>query len=248
MTRDEFTERSRAVLGAGVVEVMAAALRCSAARFKAPAPVVVAILELIEAAVAAGISRKDLPARWRGEGAAGGGDLRSRFTGLFAPRPVVRVLRDAIELTPDVLNRRLKASPETRQASELAAIAELLEAIRAASGVDAWPARWRERAEPHDGRAWQARAVAVLGPAAAARLAEVVDLTPDYIGRAFRGESDSHGRQMRPSGSLCAVIELLETLEREGVPRERWPERWQRPERRRHKGAAPESAAACAAE
>lgn len=248
MTREEVAERSRAALGADGVAVMAAALRCTSARFKSPAPVVVAVIELIDAALAAGIAREQLPPRWHGLPSRKRCDLRARFESLFAPRRPVRVLRSALGLTPDVINRRLVAHAETRQAAEFLAIVELLEAIRAAGGVDAWPARWRETEYPHDGRAWQARAVGVLGTAAGSRLAEAVDLTPDYIGRAFRGETDSHGRRARPSGALCAVIELLETLEAECIPRDRWPDRWQRPKRRRHIAAADLTAAIHAAE
>ena len=203
MTREEVAERSRAALGADGVAVMAAALRCTSARFKSPAPVVVAVIELIDAALAAGIAREQLPPRWHGLPSRKRCDLRARFESLFAPRRPVRVLRSALGLTPDVINRRLVAHAETRQAAEFLAIVELLEAIH---------------------------------------------LTPDYIGRAFRGETDSHGRRARPSGALCAVIELLETLEAECIPRDRWPDRWQRPKRRRHIAAADLTAAIHAAE
>lgn len=226
MTRLEITARSRTALGADAIAVMAAALRCTPQRFKSPSTVVVAIVELIEAAFAAGISRDELPPRWHGLPSRKRRDLRSRFASLFAPRRPVRAMRSAIGLTGDVINLRMKASPETRQGAEFLAIAELLEVIRTAAGVDAWPARWRERADAHDGRAWQARAVALLGPAAASRLATAVNMSPDYLCRAFRGERDSNGRLMRPSGALRAVIELLETLDRESVSRDRWPDRW----------------------
>jgi hypothetical protein len=52
---------------------------------------------------------------------------------------------------------------------------------------------------------------------------------------------------MRPSGSLCAVIELLETLEAEGIPRDRWPERWRRSKALRRNSAAVETAVTHAA-
>jgi hypothetical protein len=226
MTKLEIIARSRTALGSEAVAIMAAALRCTPQRFKYPSLTVIAILELIEAALAAGISRDELPPRWHGRVSRKRRDLRSRFASLFAPRLPVRAIRTAIGLTGDVINRRMKASPETRQGAEFLAIAELLEVICAAAGVDAWPTRWRERADAHDGRAWQARAVALLGPAAASRLAYAVNMSPDYICRAFRGERDSNGRLMRPSGALRAVIELLETLDREGVSRDRWPDRW----------------------
>lgn len=219
-------DRSRRLLGPDANRLLATALNCSQARFKSPSVTVVVIVELLEAAQAAGIAHEHLPARWRGETVEAVENLRARFAALFSPRPVVRTLRDAIGLTDDVLNRRLKASPETRQAAEFLAVAELLEIIAAAGGV--WPARWRERSDPHDGLAWKTRAMALLGPAAASRLGQAVDLTADYIGRAFRGERDSRGRRAHLSGSLCAVIELLETLEREGIPRECWPARWHR--------------------
>jgi hypothetical protein len=216
---------AEAVLGPDALDILADALKCSRARFNSPSPRAVAVVELLAAAAALGLSAEDLPARWRG-GRVPIADLRRSFVKLFAPRSPVPVLRRALGLSAKAVNARLKASSSSRQFAEFAALAELLRVVKSKAGVEAWPLRWKPPVHPDNARDLQARVVDVLGEYGTAHLAAAAGYTREYLSSVWRGDPSRRGNPVRPSESLTAIVELLEILDREGVSRDRWPDRW----------------------
>jgi len=235
------------VLGPDALDNLADALKCSRERFKSPSPRVIAVIELLTATAVLGLTAQDLPPRWTG-GRVRTGELRQQFVKIFAPRQPVQVLKSAIGLSADVINERFRADRDSRQFAELCAIAELLRIVKARGGVGAWPARWQPAVHPDNARDLQARLLAVLGPHGSSHMADAAGYSRDYLQQIWRGDASRRGHPVRPSVSLVAMIELIETLEREGVPCERWPERWQRPKAIHHDGAFDQTAAIHAAE
>lgn len=244
MGSEEIEERVRLLLGPDGVARMAVALRCHSSRIRSgTAGVVIAVLELIEAARLGGIAEYELPARWRGELPTDDpSKLRERLDTVLGTPHLLPILSIALALSRDAARYRLrglnvngKAMP--RGIAELAACLELLELLKSRSSP--FPARWHPpRPAIHDGREVQARIKAILGPEGSAVFAHATGLTREYLSRVWAGERDSKGWRMHPSEEMRAIVELLEVIEREAIPRERWPQRWT-PKRNamRHSGA-----------
>lgn len=234
--RDEVRQRLEAVLGPGAILTAARALDCSPGRFKYPGPAgaVVAVLEGLEALKASGLA---LPARWcDGTAAPPLGPQRATWADLLGPRHLTARLALAIDRTPESIQAAFRA-PASRPAIDLAVLAEILATLRAQGA--ALPKRWQEipahvTTRPRkprariDGDELRARLAEVLpGHSPARRLASALGTHGDAIGRYMTGQRDSHGRAARVPHAIAALVELLETLQSEGVPVERWPQRWQ---------------------
>lgn len=233
--RSDVRQRLEGVLGPGAVRTAAAALSCTSGRFAYAKPqgVVIAIVEALEALQAAGAA---LPARWcDGAAAPPCVPLREAWAAMIGPRHLTARLASAVDRTPDAVQAAFRA-PESRGAIDLAALAEILTMLREHGA--ALPKRWqqlppgvttrprmpRERVE---GAALRERLGQVLpSPSPARRLASALGTHGDAISRYMTGAPDSHGRAARVPHAIAAIVELLETLQREGVPVERWPERW----------------------
>jgi hypothetical protein len=195
---------------------------------------VLALVEGLEALQAVGLPR---PARWcDGAAAPPFGPVRKAWAALLGPHHLTARLALAVGRSPQSIQAAFRA-PTSRAAVDLAALAEILATLRV-HGV-ALPQRWagipervtirpRTPRERLGGPALRDRLAEVLpGQSPARRLASALGRHCDAIGRYFTGQRDSHGRAACVPHSIAAIVELLETLQREGVPVEHWPARWQ---------------------
>lgn len=235
-----FHARACFVLGDDWRDRFAQALQCSPARFNSPPqPLVEAVLELLEVALNDRIcADPDLPPRWHTSTVESEqDDLRVRFTKLLGGDRITTSVAAAAGLSVDTV-RFAWSRRSSRCASDLLAAVELLELLQARGATrDVWPSRWRSeitsRLSAKDspmlvsGNEVECRFREIFDASYTnARLGCAIDLSPEYLGRVWRGERDSQGRPARVQGYLVAVLELLETLKTESVPIERWPERW----------------------
>ncbi len=233
-----FKARAAAVLGPDFAACMAAALMCSLVRFnnpKGPQPAVAAIVELLELLAARGVAAEALPRRWR----AGAIESWANCTGpaviasleaSFGSAAALPRLSSALGVTMRTVTDRLYGGARSVRPSslaELAAIAELVELALDTGPEGELPRRWRAtlplpsmpRQCAH-GAEIEARARAVLGDAATARLARAVGRSERYLAELTR----DGGAKIQPG--IVALVELLEVLQAEGIPSERWPARW----------------------
>lgn len=220
--------RFEALLGRRGVAIAAAALKSTRPRFVwPPSDPLAAVLELLEI-VAHSHGLAGLPARWRGDvPELSGAQVKARFAVLFGtPRPAAIIGR-VIGKNPEPVSRALRDRLEPRAVAELAAIVEMLEVISASEdGRSAWPEKWRIALPRDDAAELRAQVTRLLGYDGASRLALGLDMSPGYVTRLLRGERDKQGAPLRIPDTVRAAVELLETLEREKIPRSRWPARW----------------------
>ncbi|MBS0233466.1 MAG: hypothetical protein JSR99_08260 [Proteobacteria bacterium] len=235
-----------AILGRDWKFDLARVLACTPQRFDHPIqPRVWAIIELRKCLLLHPSAQ--MPAIWNG-GSRDTTDvapnvLRKRYSNLFGARCLAPRLSHALELAQGTVAGAFEGR-SSRAEFDLLTIVEMLEALSdAGADLKDFPERWRainsaeelqrstRRAPPirecPDHREMKDRVSKALGGQnASARFARALEKSPDALSRLWRCEVDSNGRPARVQPYLVAIVELLETLQAEGVPPERWPERW----------------------
>ncbi len=244
--------RIKAILGPDGPQILASALQCTPQRFsyESPSSRLAAIIELLELAKERGISEAELPLRFQDTSElspVSPAELRARFSKLFGIQALSPRLAVVLGMSKAAVASAFHAQ-SIRALTDLAAILELLEVLHNPSfGAKSWPERWwqinsatemrrstrRSPRPPIDPSRMKARIERVLGGInPSARFSRALEKSPDSLARIWRSEVDSRGRAAKVQPALAIVVELLEALQREGVPVERWPERWQAPSRR----------------
>lgn len=235
---DEFCARAASVLGPRFAVRLGAALNSSPVRFKyrkGPQAAVLAVLELLELLADRVVSPDDMPPRWRDQPAeeCAGSELRARLEAVLGPNSL-QIVCLALGLTMRTFGELVfdgkRSSPRTR--AELAAVVELIEVALATGPAAELPRRWRVALPPSppgrpvvNGADVEARAIRVLGASAAARLAHAIGRRSDYLQSTFRAEPGNvTGLKLQPG--VVALVELLELLQAEGIPPDRWPARF----------------------
>ena len=246
LSSKELNPRIRKLFGDDGIQLMAQSLRCTPERFSYAKPrgAVVATIELLEVLAQNSFPPDRWPTRWLGPANATrltAAELSPVFERLIGRTAMIARLAAVLELRQETVHMAFKGRSE-RAVQDIGAVAELLDALSGASLAHLWPARWASINDsvqmsrstrrppreilPEAGLVRSRIAITLGGKFPSARFARAIGRSSDYLSRIWRGEMDSSGRKAQVQPSLVAIIELLEALKREGIPLDRWPERW----------------------